>query len=610
MNTKDVKILLVEDNPGDARLFREMLTSTGEREFAIEWVTRLADGLERLDQGGIDIVLLDLGLPDSQGLNTFAKACAHTPRVPIVVLTGLADETVGFTAVRQGAQDYLVKGELNGKLLLRAIRYATERKKAELALEAERQKLYTVLNSLPTFVHLKRTDFTILFANRRFTELFGEPENRPCYEVVNGRSEPCEPCRALEVLTTKSPQKFEWTSSLNNRSYEVYNYPFCDKDDWLILSLGMDITERKQAEEALRKSEKRFRTIFEGAAIGITLRDDQGRLLACNPAYQEMLGYSKAELKGKSFTEIIHPDDVEKLSGLYRDMISGKEERGQAEARYCHKNGNYYWGRVTYSLIRGDQGEPLYSISMIEDITRRKEAEESIRYLTHELMRTQEQERHKISLELHDTVAQELASLKIGLENLRDSSPLIPEAPFGSQIAVLLEKLQQPLNSIRTLSYNLRPPDLHHLGLVHAIRMYGEEVAAQTGLRIDFMAAGIEAADLDYEAAINLYRIIQEALTNVWRHARAANVNIRLVASYPKIILRLEDDGQGFNVAEKMASNQLNRRMGLLGMKERVAFLGGEMQVESQLGKGTKLTIEIPWSREGHGTKEKDSYRR
>jgi PAS domain S-box-containing protein len=606
MTDETVKILLVEDNSGDARLVREMLARTGDGRFDIEWVTRLGDGLERLGRGGIDVVLLDLGLPDSQGLDTFARANAQSPQVPFLVLTGLADETVGVTAVRQGAQDYLIKGEVDGKLLLRAIRYATERKKAELALEAERKKLYAVLNSLPAFVHLKGADFTIQFANRRFKEVFGEPEHRSCYEVLRDRSEPCEHCRVLDVLKTKVPQKFEWASSLNGNTFEVYHYPFCTEDNLLVLTLGIDITERKRVEKALRESEERFRTIYEGAAIGIILRDGEGRLIACNPAYQEMLGYSEYELKSTSLTDIIHPEDVKEALALCQEILSGKQDRLQMESRYRRKERGYFWGRVTCSRAKGPQGEPLYSIGMVEDITGRKEAEASVRHLTHELMRAQEQEKHKISLELHDTVAQELASLKIGLENLRDNTRAIPDEKVSSQITVLLEILQQPLNSVRNLSYELRPPDLEHFGLFQAIKNHCEEIAARTGLKIDFLAAGIEATHLDYEAAINLYRIIQEGLANVWRHARAENVSIRLVASHPKIILRLEDDGQGFNVAEKVAPNQLDRRLGLLGMKERVAFLGGEMHLESQLNKGTKIIIEIPWSREGHDAKEED----
>ena len=179
-----MKILLIEDNPGDARLIREMLAEAETGSFALEWVPRLSDGLERLNQGEIDMVLLDLGLPDSQGLDTFIKAQAQAPQVPFVVLTGLADETLALSAMRQGAQDYLVKGATDPNALLRAIRYATERKKSEIALEAERKKLYSLLNSLPVFVHLKAADHRIRFANRRFIEVFGEPGDKPCYEVL------------------------------------------------------------------------------------------------------------------------------------------------------------------------------------------------------------------------------------------------------------------------------------------------------------------------------------------------------------------------------------------------------------------------------------------
>ena len=254
-----MKILLIEDNPGDARLIREMLADAGGQGFAIEWLSRLADGLNRLDQGEIDLVLLDLGLPDSRGLDTFIKAQAQAPQVPFVILTGLADETLALSAVRLGAQDYLVKGATDANTLLRAIRYATERKRAEIALEAERKKLYSLLNSLPVYVHLKAADHKIRFANRRFIEIFGEPEDKPCYEVVQGRSEPCEACRAFEILKTKVPQKFEWTSPLDARAYEVFNYPFCTDDSQLILTLGIDITERKLAEEQLRESEQNLR---------------------------------------------------------------------------------------------------------------------------------------------------------------------------------------------------------------------------------------------------------------------------------------------------------------------------------------------------------------
>jgi CheY-like chemotaxis protein len=135
MSAKEIKVLLIEDNPGDARLIRELLAEVEESPFTLERADRLTTGLERLGQGGIDVVLLDLTLPESQGLPTFLRAKTHAPAIPILVLTGLDDETLAVRAVQAGAQDYLVKGNVTSAVLSRALRYAIERKQTEIALQ-------------------------------------------------------------------------------------------------------------------------------------------------------------------------------------------------------------------------------------------------------------------------------------------------------------------------------------------------------------------------------------------------------------------------------------------------------------------------------------------
>ncbi len=131
MNWDKISVLLVEDNPGDARLLKEMLREVKGGQFSLVWADRLSAGLERLAEGGIDIVLLDLSLPDSNGLDTLASIQAQAPQFPIIVLTGLNDEALAVRAVREGAQDYLIKGQVDANLLVRAARYAIERKRAE-----------------------------------------------------------------------------------------------------------------------------------------------------------------------------------------------------------------------------------------------------------------------------------------------------------------------------------------------------------------------------------------------------------------------------------------------------------------------------------------------
>ncbi len=136
-----IKVLLIEDNPGDARLIKEMLAEEKNISFEMEWEDGLSKGLKRLAGGGIDVVLLDLNLPDSRGFDTFAKVLAGAPQIPVVVMTGLDDETLAISAVRKGAQDYLVKGHVDSSLLARVIRYAIERKRVEDALKTYTAKL-------------------------------------------------------------------------------------------------------------------------------------------------------------------------------------------------------------------------------------------------------------------------------------------------------------------------------------------------------------------------------------------------------------------------------------------------------------------------------------
>ena len=130
MESEKIEVLLIEDNPGDARLIQEMLAEPGEAWFQFEYADRLSRGLEHLENGGVDVVLLDLSLPDGQGLDALEKVQAQAPAVPVVVLTGFDDETLAVEALRHGAQDYLVKGDVDSKVLYRAVRYSVERKRA------------------------------------------------------------------------------------------------------------------------------------------------------------------------------------------------------------------------------------------------------------------------------------------------------------------------------------------------------------------------------------------------------------------------------------------------------------------------------------------------
>jgi signal transduction histidine kinase len=211
------------------------------------------------------------------------------------------------------------------------------------------------------------------------------------------------------------------------------------------------------------------------------------------------------------------------------------------------------------------------------------------------LMKAQEKERLRISRELHDSVAQELSAVKISLDNLIELLPEKTSKKLNSKMLQISQNVQNVLGSIRELAYGLRPPVLDYLGLTRALYQLCEEFTARTSIKVNLLIAGIEEEKLNENAVITIYRFIQEGLNNIRQHAQATNVSIKLVSSYPKIILRLEDDGQGFDVVEQQSGAFVDKHMGLLNMQERVALLGGTMQIESQPDKGTHILVEVPW---------------
>jgi len=381
METEPINVLLIEDDPGAAEIVKG-LVGEDAAVFRMEWVDQLRMGLDRLAKGGIDLVLLDFGLPDSEGLDTFLRTHEHSPGVAIVPLTATGDEALALRAIQLGAEDYLFKGSINRQLLTRSMRYAVERKRSEEAL--------------------------------------------------------------------------------------------------------------RQAHNELEQRVK-DRTVELSAANAL----------------------------------------------------------------------------------------------LTEQIAERRRAEEELRKLSHRLVEVQESERRNIARELHDEIGQLLTGLKLVIE----VAGRLPVDHIKSQFQEAQLLVNELMGRVRDLSLDLRPAMLDDLGLLHALLWHLERYTVQTGVSVALAHTGIEGQRLAPEMETAAYRIVQEALTNVARHAAVDKVKVNVSADAENLSVQISDQGGGFDPQAALAAGKSS---GLAGMRERAQLLGGTLMIESAASVGTTVTALLP----------------
>ncbi|WP_420128858.1 PAS domain-containing protein [Longimicrobium sp.] len=390
------------------------------------------------------------------------------------------------------------------------------------------------------------------------------------------------------------------------------------------LFISVDVTARKAAEAALRESEGKYRTLFETMGQGYCelelVRDPAGRAvdqryLNFNFAFERIFGIPVAQAKGRLASEVFPGLEPWWHQAFDRAARSGAPERLEHEMVSLGR-----WFEVQVYPRGGDRLMVLF-----DDITARKTAETALRELnealerrvearTAELVRADqarrqvlrqlvtagENERRRVSRELHDSLGQLVTGLLLGLKAL-------PRAADGEQARIEdLERLADRIaREMQHMAVQLRPPALDNLGLRLALQAHLEEWSHRYGIECDFHAVGLDGERFAAEVETTLYRVVQEGLNNVVKHAGATRASLVLERRQGMVGAILEDDGRGFEVEATLASPEKSRRLGLRGMRERVALVGGELEIESAEGAGTTLYVRIPLpaegEEEGHG---------
>jgi len=363
------------------------------------------------------------------------------------------------------------------------------------------------------------------------------------------------------------------------------------------------VVRKNRLEQSLLKSEKRFQDMAENTSDWIWEMNAQGKYIYSNPVVKDIIGYSYDEVIGRYFYDFFSLENKELLKVRILELMAKLKPIESFDNIVLRKDGVEVIMETSGVPCLDKRGNIFCYRGISRDISERKHNESRIQKLSQQLLKAQETERQMISCELHDRVAQDLSASKIECDMLFKNEPAL-DAPAKAKLLEISKRLQGSINTIRDLSYDLQPPTLAEMGLLKALEIYCEEFSNQFGRKVDFQSAGLNLFKLDADTEIHLYRLVQEGLNNIRKHADSEKAVVRLLGVFPNIILRIEDTGKGFDVKARELALGDEKRMGLRSMKERVNMLGGQMTIQSNPMQGTKIYIKIPFQEQNREAKE------
>jgi len=544
-------------------------------------------------------------IPEEGRARVEKQVFSLTPENPIVTVEHRVLRPDGQMAWQQWTNRALFDERGHIREFQAVGRDITERKAMEEALRETRDHLQTLIQASPLAIIVIDHDLKVRVWNPAAERIFGwtaaetlgkAPPTIPPEEFPRVSERIKKELQGEEQQTALELRRLRKDGSLVDVS--LWTAPLKGGSGEFVGDMGMfaDITQRKQSEAALRESEEKYRALLDHASDAILLADTSGAILQTNQKAAELLGYSKEELLRLHFTQLHPPQGLawerENFSEILKkgaapphDSIILRKDGKEVPVEITGSTVEYAGKKVVQGIFR-DVRERLKTQ---EVLTR---SEQQLRELTTQLLTAQERERRRVSRELHDELGQALTALKIHLVGVGDR--LQPEQQaLKKDCEHLLAHIDDIIENVRRLSWDLSPSILEDLGLASALGYLLQETC-----RNNNMECVLDLDDISHlfsqEVQSNIYRMFQEALTNIVRHAGASRVWVTVTRRKERVSLVVEDDGAGFDVKETLSRRASSKRLGLTTMTERARMAGGTLTIHSRKGKGTRITLALP----------------
>jgi PAS domain S-box-containing protein len=592
-------ILTVEDNPSDLFLLEHMLRSSDLEICQLYSTDTIAEAYRLLQEREVHLVLLDLSLPDSWGIHSYMQLKPVVERIPVIILTGLSDMKVALEAIKEGAQDYLVKSELTEGLLAKTIQYSLERKRSLEFLRESNERFNTVVMATNDAIW----DWDIAagklsIVGDTYQQLFGHDRMGAASleELWRAVMHPDDLKRVVSKLNRAiregSAGKWEDEYRLRKATGE---YAYVHDRGYIIHSAGQarmigaiqDITARKRSEEIILASEERYRQLFYKNPFPTWIFDpDSLQIMEVNDSAREKYGFTREEF-GRLTMRDLHAEG--EADQFMTELQQKKEGNPGVGARLWHHHNK--WGRVMIVEITSHPmdyfGKACVQV-IVNDVTERIRLEKELalqqklkqQQITEVVLGAQERERYELGQELHDNINQILATSKLYLDVAIEE-----KEPRLELLAKSRKNISVAIEEIRKLSKDLITPSLNDLGLTQSIKELIRSIQSVGKMKIRLNISGLDEAELLPEQKINIYRIIQEQLNNILKHAQAGEVVIELNKVKEQVRLRLADDGKGFDPRMR------RKGVGISNIISRAELYNGKVEIESAPGKGCQLVV-------------------